>query len=77
MQNVKCGVFQLFVCLFHNCILVSSVAQGSTYTRRCTMKALHTKGGLWPLQDSCYFGGVRGCLPHRPKRAVVHIQGGA
>ena len=38
---------------------------------------MHTKCGRWPPQDSCYLGGVRGCPPHRAKRAVVQIQGGA
>ena len=51
--------------------------QGGTHTRRCTHKAVHTKGPLWPPQESCYVGGVWGCPPHGAKRAVVHIQGGA
>ena len=51
--------------------------QGGAYTRRCTYKAVHTKGRLWPPQKSYYLGGVRGCPPHRAKGAVVQIQGGA
>ena len=56
--------------------------QGGAYTRRCTCKSvhskvLHTKGSLWPPQESCHLGGVRGRPPHGAKRAVVHIQGGA
>ena len=27
------------------------------------MKSLHTKGGLWPPQESCYLEGVQGCRP--------------
>ena len=41
------------------------------------MKALLPKGSLLPPQESCYLGGVQGCPPHRAKRAVVHMQGGA
>ena len=44
VHNAKCGVLELFVCLFPNRILVSFVAQGSTYTRRCTYKAVHNEG---------------------------------
>ena len=51
--------------------------QGGAHTGRCTMKALHTKGGLWPPEESCHLGGVQGCPPHRANRAVVHIQGGS
>ena len=37
VHNVKCGVFHLFVCLFHNPILVSIVAQ---YTRQAMRQPL-------------------------------------
>ena len=36
--------------------------QGGAYTRRCTHKAVHTRG-LWPLHESCYLRGVRGLAP--------------
>ena len=77
VPNEKCEVFQPFACFFPNRILVSLVAKGGAHTRQCTMKVLLTKGGLWPPQESCYFGGVQGFPPHRAKRAVVHMQGGA
>ena len=31
-----------------------------TLERWCTHKAVHTQGGLWPTQESCYLRGVRG-----------------
>ena len=34
--------------------------QGGACTRPCTHKAVHTQGGLWPPQESCYLSGVRG-----------------
>ena len=30
---------------------------------RYTQKAMHTKGSMWPLQESCYLRGVRGLTP--------------
>ena len=33
---------------------------GGPHSRRCTHKAVHTQGGQWPLQESCYVGGVQG-----------------
>ena len=36
---------------------------GSAHTRRCTHKAVCTRGGLWPPQESCYLRGVRGLAP--------------
>ena len=30
---------------------------------RSTHKAVHTQGGLWPLQESCYKRGMRGLAP--------------
>ena len=32
----------------------SSEASRSPHTRRCIHKAVHTKGGLWPSEESCY-----------------------
>ena len=37
--------------------------QGGTHTRRCTHKAEHIKGGLWPPQESCYLRVVWGLAP--------------
>ena len=31
--------------------------------RGCAHKAVHTQGGLWPPQESCYLRGVRGLAP--------------
>ena len=35
-------------------------AEGGTHTKRCIHKAVHTQGGLWPLQESYCLRGVRG-----------------
>ena len=34
--------------------------EGGAHTRRGIHKAVHTQGGLWPPQESCYLRGVRG-----------------
>ena len=47
---------------------------GGLCTRRCIHKAVHTQGGLWPLQEFCYLVGVRGLAPHQAKRAVCRAQ---
>ena len=39
---------------------------------QCTHKVVHTQGGLWPPQESCYLRGVWGLPPRRAKRAEVH-----
>ena len=39
--------------------------RGGAYTRQCTHKAVHTQGGLWPPQESCYFRGVGLAGPSR------------
>ena len=36
---------------------------GGTHTRRGIHKAVHTQGGLWPLQESCYLRGLQGLAP--------------
>ena len=62
--------------------------QDGAYTRWCTHQAMHTQGGLWPLQESCYLRGVRGLAPvkrskvkqwvvWRSTHKTVHTQGGA
>ena len=43
LHDAKCGVFQLFVCLFSDRMLPSLVAQGSTYKRRGSYRALHNE----------------------------------
>ena len=55
----------------------STEASCSARTRRCIHKAVHTRSGWSPPWESCYLRGLRGCPPHRAKRAGVHIQGGA
>ena len=63
--------------------------QGGVHTRRYTLKAVHTEGGLWPPQESCYLGGgLRGLAPAssevnrsmggwRSTHKAVHTEGGA
>ena len=36
---------------------------GGPQARRYTHKAVHTKDGLWPPQESCYLRVVRGLAP--------------
>ena len=45
---------------------------------RCTHKAEHTKGGLWPPQESCYLRGHRQGGTHRRRctHKAVHTKGG-
>ena len=52
--------------------------QGSAYIRWCTPKAVHTQGGLWPPQESCYLRGHRQGGAHitRCTHKAVHTQGG-
>ena len=53
--------------------------QGGAHKRRCTQKAEHTKGGLWPPQESCYLRGHMqgGTHTRRCTHKAVHTQGGA
>ena len=39
--------------------------EGGAYTRRGIHKAVHTQGGLWPPQESCYLRGHRQGGTHR------------
>ena len=62
---------------------------GGPHTRRCIHKAMHTQGGLWPPQESCYLRGVWGLAPalsearrlssvaSRSEGLAVHTQGNA
>ena len=63
--------------------------EGGAHTRQCIHKAVHTQGGLWPPQESCYLRGVWGLAPRvkrskprqekvwRSTNKAVHTQGGA
>ena len=43
--------------------------EGGAHTRRGIQKVVHTKGGLWPPQESCYLRGHRqGGTPRRRRR---------
>ena len=35
-------------------VIEGATGKGGAHRRRCTHKAEHTKGGLWPPQESCY-----------------------
>ena len=63
MQNVVCSNC-LVVCFptAYWSILLRKAArtQGGPHTSPCTMKALHTKCGLWQPQESCHLGGCGG-----------------
>ena len=52
---------------------------GGSHTRRCIHKAVHTKGGLWPPQESCYLRGHTqgGTHTRRYTHKAGHTQGGA
>ena len=52
--------------------------QGGTHIRLCTHKVEHTKGGLWPRQESCYLRDHRQGSAHRRRctHKAVHTQGG-
>ena len=39
--------------------------EGGAHTRRVIHKAMHTQGGLWPPQESCYLTGHRQGGTHR------------
>ena len=52
---------------------VEKVGGGYGGGRRCTHKAEHTKGGLWPPQESCY---LRGHRQGACTQKAVHTQGG-
>ena len=46
---------------------------GGPHTRRCTHKAVHTQGGLWPPQESCYLRGGAGAGP-RVERSELSVE---
>ena len=49
--------------------------QGGTHRRRCTRKVGHTKGGLWPPQESYYLGGAgAGPRVERNEASVEHSE---
>ena len=52
--------------------------EGGTHRTRCPHKAVHTEGGLWPPQESCYLGGHRQGGTHRMRcpHKAVHTKGG-
>ena len=57
---------------------VEKVGGGYGGGRRCTHKAEHTKGGLWPPQESCYLRGHRQGGAHRRRctHKAEHTKGG-
>ena len=54
--------------------------KGGAHIRRCIHKVVHTQGGLWPPQESCYFSGAQGLAPLSREAScrqglAIHTQG--
>ena len=50
--------------------------QGNAYATGCTHKAVHTQGGLWPPEESCYFRGGAGAGSRVQRSKPKRVKGG-